>query len=400
MAHRDRPDRRRLDRRTRQQIAVVRPSAIVVGAGIAGLAAAVALKQAQYDVTVVDRAPELAPAGAALSLWSNAMTALDALGAAAPVVQQAAPITKIVAATAQGRAIMTVLMESSFTPHLATRAMLQSALLSTLGQAPVLASEICAVSQPATHASVQLAGSDVLDADLVVVADGIWSATAASLLGTTPYAAGYGGVVALSYRVPDPIEPGAATEYWGVGDRFGLFDLGGDRAYWFYMRDGPNSLPPQHTELFTFAQNYPSAVARAIEATPPGRLIPFDIHAKRPPRRLGRGRIICVGDAAHAVEPNLGQGACQALEDAVALGAVAQVAAPGEVLERFEALRLKRIVTFVRASAQARLLAQPRSTKLGWVLRQAARAIPDAIHARQVTALHRMPDYSAVARSL
>ena len=100
------------------------------------------------------------------------------------------------------------------------------------------------------------------------------------------------------------------------------------------------------------------------------------------------------------MEPNLGQGACQALEDAVALGAVAQVVAPGEVLERCEALRLKRIATFVRASAQARLLAQPRSPKLGWVLRQAARAIPDAAHARQVSALHRMPDYKALARSL
>ena len=378
----------------------MRPSAIVVGAGIAGLAAAIALKQARYDVTVVDRALELAPAGAALSLWSNAMTALDALGAAAPVVQQAAPITKIVAATAQGRAIMTVPMETSPAPRLATRAVLQSALLSTLEQAPLIARELDAVSKSATHASVRLVGGDVLDADLVIVADGIWSTTATSLLGTMPYAAGYGGVVALSDRMPDPVQAGAATEYWGAGDRFGLFDLGGGRAYWFYMRDGPNSLPPRHTELLAFAQSFPAAVARAVEATPPDRLIPFDIHAKRPPGLLGRGRIICVGDAAHAMEPNLGQGACQALEDAVALGAVAQVVAPGEVLERCEALRLKRIATFVRASAQARLLAQPRSPKLGWVLRQAARAIPDAAHARQVSALHRMPDYKALARSL
>lgn len=378
----------------------MRPSAIVVGAGIAGLAAAIALKQARYEVTVVDRAPELAPAGAALSLWSNAMTALDALGAAAPVVQQAAPITKIVAASAQARAIMTVPMETSPTPRLATRAMLQSALLSTLGEAPLLTRELDAVSQSATHASVRLVGGDVLDADLVIIADGIWSATAASLLGTTPYAAGYGGVVALSDRMPEPIESGAATEYWGAGDRFGVFDLGGGRAYWFYMRDGLDRPAPLRIELLAFAKSYPSAVARAIESTPPGRLAPFNIHAKHPPRRLGRGRIICVGDAAHAMEPNLGQGACQALEDAVALGAVAQVVAPGEVLERCEALRLKRIATFVRASAQARLLAQPRSPKLGWVLRQAARAIPDAAHARQVSALHRMPDYKALARSL
>jgi 2-polyprenyl-6-methoxyphenol hydroxylase-like FAD-dependent oxidoreductase len=79
-------------------------------------------------------------------------------------------------------------------------------------------------------------------------------------------------------------------------------------------------------------------------------LLPFSVHARGAPARLGRGRIICVGDAAHAMEPNLGQGGCQGIEDAIALGAVARRAPPEKVLRAFEALRLSRIRQVVRQS--------------------------------------------------
>ena len=142
---------------------------------------------------------------------------------------------------------------------------------------------------------------------------------------------------------------------------------------------------------------WPREVRVAVEATPAERLIPFSIHAKPPPTRLGQGRIICVGDAAHAMEPNLGQGGCLAIEDAVALGAAAQAGPPGEMLARFERLRLKRVRQFVRLSAEARLLAQPRSPVLGAAMRAMVSVIPESITTWRVASLHRLPDYAAMA---
>ena len=97
------------------------------------------------------------------------------------------------------------------------------------------------------------------------------------------------------------------------------------------------------------------------------------------------------------MELNLGQGGCQAIEDAVALGAAAQASPPVEVLARFERLRLKRVRQFVRLSAEARLLAQPRSRLLGTAMRAVVAAIPKSITTRRVASLHRLPDYAAIA---
>ena len=385
--------------------------AIVIGGGIAGLAAAIALQKADYDVTVLEQAPELLPMGAALSLWSNAMAALGWLGADAQVADRAAPISALSACDQHGRAILHIDMgratpPGSPEPRLPTRSLLQSALVAGASGIDIrLGAAITRVEQASGSATVELASGKGEVADLVVVADGIGSETASAVIGTTPRHRGYGGVLALGDAAIGDPAPGSqlnghGAEYWGRGERFGLFDLGHGRSYWFFMQ---NEASPAESHALTMADierrmpDWPMPVARAVEATPPDRLIPFSIHAKPPPKRLGQGRIICVGDAAHAMEPNLGQGGCQALEDAVALGVAAQCCPPNMILPLFESMRLRRIRQFVDLSRSAGFLAQSRNHTLVGAGRTVARALPQRLNEWRVGSLHRLPDYAAMA---
>lgn len=381
--------------------------ALILGGGIAGLSAAIALRQAGYSVEICEQAAELGERGAAFSLWANAIAALETLGAAAPIVEGAAPIREITGGSSR-RPVIRVDLESAYhaalpAPRLPTRTLLQQSLRAVLGDVALrLGMRATAVEQDARGVITHFADGSRRRADLLIAADGIWSPVATQLIGTWAQHCGYGGVLALGDAAPGARQPGECSEFWARGARLGLLDLGGDRTYWFLMLDQTD---PARSRALTMADvrrtlpRWPRATALAIEATPEDRLIPFSVHAKPPPVRLGQGRIICVGDAAHAMEPNLGQGGCQAIEDAAALGAAARVRAPEAILPLFEAMRLKRARQFVAMSAQARWLAQPRNRLTGLLVRPLAATIPESLTARRIETLHRLPDYGAIAGS-
>jgi 2-polyprenyl-6-methoxyphenol hydroxylase-like FAD-dependent oxidoreductase len=363
------------------------PKSIIIGGGIAGLASGIAFANAGWDVTVLERAARIEPMGAALSLWPNACAAMARLGILGAVTAAAAPIRQMLLATQGGATILARPLPD--TALLATRTALQNALLVALG--PDRLRLGCEVSEVGPG-RVTLASGEPLACDLVVDAGGI---RAPSNTGAPPAYAGYGGVLALSGPVTGPGLGGVAAEYWGRHQRFGVFELPDNRRYWFLMRTQPAAAAmPDLAACAAAAEGWPPTVAEAIAATAPDALIPFAVHAKPPPKTLCATGIIRVGDAAHAMQPNLGQGACQGLEDAAALQAIAAAVTPSQVAHHYDRLRLKRARMFVRESALGRYGAHgPAAAQL--LMRAALRAIPTALSEPRLRAMHAMPDYAA-----
>ncbi|URW76659.1 FAD-dependent monooxygenase [Sphingomonas donggukensis] len=368
-------------------------SAIVVGAGIAGLSTAIALRRAGWGVTVLERAPVLEPAGAALSLWPNAIAALRRLGVADAIETAAAPIHAMRVADRADRTILQYdLPRGQGAPgaFLPTRSLLQRALLDGVRDIDLrLGQAVAGVTQDGGGATVRLGDGSATSAHLVILADGIWSPHATALIGNTPRYRGYGGVLGISRTRAAPTFE--AREYWGARERFGVFDLEAGGQYWFWMRDrSVDADPVGIDEVRTAAEAWPADVTAAVAATTDAELIPFAVHARAAPRQLGRGRILCVGDAAHAMEPNLGQGGCQGIEDAAAIGTLAQTLAADEMLPAFEAMRLRRIRAMVRRSGEGRLGGHA-SWPVRGVWRALMRAMPATITAGVISEMHRLP---------
>lgn len=362
------------------------PHALVVGAGIAGLASAIALQRAGWSVEIVDRAPALEPLGAALSLWPNAMAALRQLGAAEMVERRAGAIRRMRLETVAG----VRLVDRAITDgRLPTRPALQGVLHELVGDSMVTLGRE-AVTLDTEAGLVGFADGSDARADLVVVADGIHSTLARAVTRTEVHYCGYTGVVALSDTVAPDGHEGIAAEYWGRHERFGLFDLGNGRRYWFYMATAAEDV--EFGDLTVEASRLPPAVAAAVVATPMPTRHRWPIHAKPPPHRVACGRAVCVGDAAHAMEPNLGQGACQAIEDAVALGVVARTRRPEDLGAAFEAMRLDRIRRIVARAAEGGRAVHG-SLPVQIAMRLGLRVMPVAVKERMIGGIQRLPDY-------
>lgn len=366
------------------------PKTIIVGGGIAGLASGIAFANAGWDVTVLERAPRIEPLGAALSLWPNACAAMSSIGVLSAVSARGAPITAMQLATRDGKTILRRAIPDQ--AMMSTRASLQNALLTAFGCERVRLG--CKVDHISSN-RIELTGGETMTCDLVVDAGGIRALSGA---GSPPRYAGYAGVLALSDRADGAELDGLAAEYWGRDERFGVFELPENRRYWFYMRSqSAETSVPDLAMCRKAAEGWPRSVSQAIAATREDALIPFAIHAKPPPRALNVYGILQVGDAAHTMEPNLGQGACQALEDAAALQAIVSTVTLDKVATEYDHLRLKRAKMFVRDSSQARYGAHgPKAIQT--ILRAALRVIPTSITEWRMQGMHTMPDYLAGVR--
>jgi FAD-dependent urate hydroxylase len=306
------------------------PRAVIIGAGIGGLTAAIALKQAGWDVSVHERAPELREVGAGITLWANAVKVLRKLGVGEAVESVAAAIRQSEVRTWRGK----LLIASDFTPmgvrvkapsvgvH---RADLQSKLADALGCEHIKMGATCvSYTQDEKGATALFAEGDEIRGQILVGADGIKSLVRNQLLGNEPLRyAGYTAWRGIGLIDRPEVPLGVTFVALGRGSQVGMLPIGKGRTYWFATANvpqGEGAGPGGHKAdlLKRFADWHPAFPA-AVEATPDEAILRNDIVDRVPVRRWTDGRVTLLGDAAHPTTPNLGQGACQAIESAYVL---------------------------------------------------------------------------------
>jgi 2-polyprenyl-6-methoxyphenol hydroxylase-like FAD-dependent oxidoreductase len=313
---------------------------VVVGAGIAGLVAAVAAHRAGHEVTVIERSVTGSAAGAGISLFGNALRGLDSIrsGTSLTVGERVrskgeglVPGSTMGFRTPRGRWLVrsTVGSDGRWAEGsevvVVHRADLQCILLNELPSEVVHFGTTCLnVAQLPDGAEVTWKapteqGTSV--GDIVIAADGINSPLRKAHWPDDP-GIRYSGYTSWRGITAGPFQLPSGGETWGRGERFGCALLQDGRVYWFATASvkAGSSYPDERAEVLRRFGHWHDPIPELIAATPAENVLHHDINdLARPLKTFVRGRVVLAGDSAHAMTPDLGQGGCQAIEDSVTL---------------------------------------------------------------------------------
>ena len=345
--------------------------AAIIGGGIGGLTTAIALRKIGFEVDVYERAPELKEVGSGMSLWPNAVRSLNEIdpNILSRLQTRGRSLRRLLMKDPSGELIKTLPLPAADCNGIAIhRAELQSALAEAVSARSIhLDHTFSRLEQSPKSVLLHFENGATVEADLVVACDGIHSAVRKSLgLNTKLSIRDYSVWRGMTHIHPEDEalhlgleHDGDFSESYGHGRRFGILRLGPGRIHWYAAAN--NSLcPPDmseavalqklfagwHAPIPELIENAESAICTKVQ----DRLatLPWVV-----------GRVAILGDAAHPISPNFGQGACLAIEDAVVLAASLQNHSNlPRALRRYELSRYPRCLEILFMSREAGRFAQ------------------------------------------
>lgn len=338
---------------------------IIIGAGIGGLTAGIALSQVGYEVEIYDRVSELRPAGAGISLWSNGVKVLNALGLGRQIAQVGGLMDQMQYISHTGELLnhisLNPLVEAvGQRPYPVARTDLQQLLLDGFPGKVKLNTKCVAVTEDEQQVTAVFEDGYQATGDVVVAADGIRSVLRQYVLQTEVHPR-YGGYVNWNGLVdvsPDLAPKHTWVIYVGEHKRASMMPVSGDRFYFFFDVPLPYEQAVEagavRTELTEFFRGWADPVQNLIQRLNPATTNRLLIHDVGPIGRMVRGKVALLGDSAHATCPDLGQGGCQAMEDVVVLTRYLKTTnlSVADALKRYEAERKERASAIVMKARQ------------------------------------------------
>ncbi len=344
---------------------------IIIGAGIGGLCTAIALKEQGFRVKVYERFEAVQDLGAGIILHPNAIRALEELGIKNAVQMVGHQLHQLGVVSQDGEVLSAIssktlkdeVGETMWSFH---RADLHALLMKMLPEGAVeMGKTFVKAEQKGEKVEVHFKDGTQVEGDVLIGADGMNSSVRKQFVPESHIRySGYTcwrGVVQLD--LGDQMDH-VGMEVWGRGKRFGIIPLSGKRVYWFAMENSdPDDEVMMNYHRNDFQQSFddfPPEVQRVISHIgEPHDIIWGDIEEVKPPKTLVFGRVALIGDAAHAMTPNLGQGGGIAIEDAVVIAkCLTDSPSVEEALDRYEAKRLTRVMQMVKRSENLGKIAQ------------------------------------------
>lgn len=328
----------------------------IIGGGIGGLSAAIALRRYGFEVAVFEQAPVLLDLGAAIALWPNAMRALQHLGIAEKILDASGVMNEIRWLTQEGKTLNRVHIANTQTPAVALhRAELQRILRETLPSSNIsLGQSFLKLDQEDGLTIATFNNGRSITCSILIGADGVHSKVRATIADQdAPLFRGYIVWRGISTSAPKQVLYDAAMELHGVGKRFGVGPVGRGRVGWWAAantntEDGSTEESIQsegnsHEELLALFEGWYEPVLELIQSTPSSSILRTKASDRPSSTTWGKQRTTLLGDAIHPTTPNLGQGGCMAIEDAVVLARCLEKYGPEEAaLRAYERVRYER----------------------------------------------------------
>jgi 2-polyprenyl-6-methoxyphenol hydroxylase-like FAD-dependent oxidoreductase len=367
---------------------------LVIGAGISGLAAALGLQRLGHDVTIVEERADTS-SGAGISIWPNALAALDELGVGDAVRGAGGRVSAGAMRWHDGswlrRPSAERIVKALGEPLVVVRRAVLTNLLADALADGTIERGVTARGLVATDSGVRVTLADhaTREVDGVVGADGVGSIVARHLNGTLNRR--YAGYTAWRGVAAFKLDPALSGETVGSGTEFGHVPLGSDHTYWFATERGPEGRTSPEGELAylrTKYQSWAEPIPALLAATNPTDVLRNDLYDRDEAREWARGRIVLVGDAAHPMRPHLGQGGCQGLEDAAILAHC--VGTSGDLataFARFVRARRPRVTGLARESKLIGQVVNVRPAFLGAAAMRTSSLVPEALLTRHLASV-------------
>lgn len=338
----------------------------IVGAGIAGLTAAIMLENQGYKISVFESAKNIRGIGAGIGLASNAMKAFEYLGLAEAIKEISNPLEDFRVCDAKGKLLFSIdtkriqknYQAGNYSIH---RGDLHQYLISQIAAENVfLDKKLTGLKLHKDKVNLNFEDKSQVEVDYVIGADGVNSRVRQILLPKSePRYAGYWcwrGVVNYSKKNPDK-----SMALWGENGRFGITPIGRDTVYWFACINSKLVGDIKNfglKELQSHFQDYHPLVQKLLSVSKAEDIISGPIMDVKPLHQFKFSRMLLIGDAAHATTPNMGQGACMALEDVAVLQDELQRHSFSEACLNFQNRRLDRTKYITTNSRRAGKIAQ------------------------------------------
>ena len=363
----------------------------IIGAGIGGLTTAIALEQKGIKTRIFEQAETIKIVGAGIILASNAMQVYEKLGLRKTIEENGNPVSSLNITNANLKPIseidLTYFEQKHKVKNIAIhKGTLQKILIDKLKTTEIhLGHKLTKIDPCKAGYSLHFENGKSIQSSTVIGADGLNSIVRKNLFSKTTIRNAkqicWRGVTTFNLPMNYRNE---LNEAWGKAERFGFVRIAKNKVYWYALKSFEEKQEKLSIDdIGLFFKNYNSLVKELIASTKKEHIHTAPISDLKPTRVWYKENVCLIGDAAHATTPNMGQGACQAIEDAFVLSECLNKYNIITAFEEYQKLRIQKAHLIVKKSWYIGKIAHIKSPFLVALRNLILRLTPSKINQKQ-----------------